>query len=67
MSWEYTDEAFRSALDALHRLLVDLAGVRDSIDTNEPLHHEIDARLSEIDRSREELEALYQDATQELL
>ena len=65
--WEYADEAFRRVLDMLRELLSDLAGVRDSIDANEPLHHEIDARLQELDRARRELEALYDDATQELL
>ena len=63
----YADEAFADVLAALRRLLVDLAGVRDSVDANEPIHHEIDARLREIARAREELDALYEDATQELL
>jgi len=63
----YADEAFADVLAALRRLLVDLAGVRDSIDANEPIHHEIDARLREIERAREELDVLYEDATQELL
>ena len=65
--WEYADETFRSALDSLRRLLVDLAGVRDAIDPNEPLHDAIGAKVSELERAREELEALYEDATQELL
>jgi len=62
-----TDEAFSDVHSALRHLLVDLADVRDSIDANEPIHHEIDARLREIERAREELDALYEDATQELL
>ena len=54
----YADEAFADVLAAVRRLLIDLAGVRDSIHANEPIHHEIDARLREIERPREELDAL---------
>jgi len=64
---ELRNEAFADVLAAVRRLLIDLAGVRDSIDANEPIHHEIDARLREIERPREELDALYEGATQELL
>ena len=63
----YTDEAFRRVLENLRNLIEDLAGVRDSIDRNEPLWDGIDAKLLELEHGREELEALYEDATQELL
>jgi hypothetical protein len=65
MSRDDTDDAF-SVLDRLRDLLVDLAGVRDSIDRNEPLRNGIDAKLLELEQGRVELEALYEDATQEL-
>jgi hypothetical protein len=65
MSRDDTDDAF-SVLYRLRDLLVDLAGVRDSIDRNEPLRNGIDAKLLELEQGRVELEALYEDATQEL-
>jgi hypothetical protein len=63
----YTDEAFRRVLDSLRSLIEDLAGVRDSIDRNEPLWDGIDAQILELEHGRSDLEALYDQATEELL
>ena len=63
----YTDEAFRRVLNNLRDLIDDLIGVRDSIDRNEPLWDGIDAKILELEHGRRDLEALYEDATQELL
>jgi hypothetical protein len=64
---DYTDEAFRAPVGELRCALHQLGRVRDAIDTQEPARHALDQEIEAIERSLDRLDAVLDEAIDELL
>lgn len=63
----YSDEALGDAIAGLRAALEPLRRQRDEIDRQEPIRGRLDAKIAAIERALDELDAIFDEARDELL